>query len=146
MHWPVVFDRTAGFFFTMLKKLSLIFIKISSTILAVDLFLKLMLIYFPINLLWIEVIDVLSKLILCIGFVILSHTFKYCGYHRSLFYIILIGNIIYLFYLFINLDIIMIITLLIMSIIITFFIIFTYLKYGRNKETSSRKQSNIKGD
>lgn len=59
----------------MLKKLSLIFIKISSSILALDLFLKLMLIYFPINLLWIEVIDTISKMILSIGFVMLFNYF-----------------------------------------------------------------------
>lgn len=124
-----MFDRTAGFYF--MKKLSLIFIKISSSILALNLFLKLMLIYFPINLLWIEVIDTISKMILSIGFVILSITFKYCGYHRSLFYIVIIGNILYLIYLFSILDvfwIVLIIILLLIAILSTFIIIYIYLK------------------
>lgn len=132
----------------MLKKLSLIFIKISSSILALDLFLKLMLIYFPINLLWIEIIDIISKMILSTGFVILLIIFKYCWHHRSLFYIVIVGNILYLFYLLITLDITMIICFifgLIISIIVMFIIIYFYLN-GRNKETITRKQSNVKGD
>lgn len=126
----------------MLKKLSLIFIKISSSILALDLFLKLMLIYFPINLLWIEVIDTISKMILSIGFVILSYTFKYCDYHRSLFYVVITGNILYLLYLFITIDMTILIYLIyfiLITIIVIFIIIYVYLKNGRNKETSSRK-------
>ena len=132
----------------MLKKLSLIFIKISSSILALDLFLKLMLIYFPINLLWIEVIDIISKMVLSIGFVILSIIFKYCWYHRSLFYIVIIGNILYLLYLIMTIDVIIMLyftLILIISIIVMFIIIYFYLN-GRNKETITRKQSNVKGD
>lgn len=125
----------------MLKKLSLLFIKISSSILALDLFLKLMLIYFPINLLWIEVIDTINKMILCIGFVVLSIIFKYCWYHRSLFYIVIVGNILYLVYLLITLDITMVIYFifgLIISIIVMFIIIYFYLN-GGNKEIITRK-------
>ena len=132
----------------MLKKLSLLFIKISSSILALDLFLKLMLIYFPIDLLWIEVIDTISKMMLSIGFVVLSIIFKYCWYHRFLFYIVIVGNILYLVYLFITLDITMVIYFifgLIISIIVMFIIIYFYLN-GRNKEITTRKQSNVKGD
>ena len=126
----------------MLKKLSLIFIKISSSILALDLFLKLVLIYFPINLLWIEVIDTINKMILSIGFMILSYTFKYCGYHRSLFYIVITGNILYLLYLFITIDMTILIYLIyfiLTTIIVIFIIIYVYLKNGRNKETITRK-------
>lgn len=132
----------------MLKKLSLIFIKISSSILALDLFLKLMLIYFPINLLWIEVIDIISKMVLSIGFVILSIIFKYCWYHRSLFYIVIIGNILYLLYLIMIIDVIIMLyftLILIVSIIVMFIIIYFYLN-GRNKETITREQSNVEGD
>ena len=132
----------------MLKKLSLLFIKISSSILALDLFLKLMLIYFPINLLWIEVIDTISKMILSIGFVVLSIIFKYCWYHRSLFYIVIVGNILYLLYLIITIDIIIMlcfILFLIIIIIVMFTIIYFYLN-GRNKETIARKQPNVKGN
>lgn len=132
----------------MLKKLSLLFIKISSSILALDLFLKLMLIYFPIDLLWIKVIDTISKMILCIGFVILSFIFKYCWYHRFLFYIVIIGNILYLIYLYITLDVTVIIYFifgLIMSITVMFIIIYFYLN-GRNKEIITGKQSNVEGD
>jgi hypothetical protein len=132
----------------MLKKLSLIFIKISSSILALDLFLKLMLIYFPINLLWIEIIDTVSKMILSIGFVVLSIIFKYCWHHRSLFYIVIIGNILYLSHLIITIDITVIMYFifgLIISITVMFIIIYFYLN-GRNKEIITRKQSNVKGD
>ena len=125
----------------MLKKLSLIFIKISSSILVLDLFLKLMLIYFPINLLWIEVIDIISKMILSIGFVMLSIIFKYCWYHRSLFYIVIICNILYLLYLIMTIDIIIMLyftLILIISIIVMFIIIYFYLN-GRNKEIITRK-------
>lgn len=123
----------------MLKKLSLIFIKISSSILALDLFLKLVLIYFPINLLWIEVIDTINKMILSIGFMILSYIFKYCGYHRSLFYIVITGNILYLLYLFITIDMTILIYFILITIIVIFIIIYVYLKNGRNKETITRK-------
>lgn len=132
----------------MLKKLSLLFIKISSSILALDLFLKLMLIYFPINLLWIEIIDTVSKMILSIGFVVLSIIFKYCWYHRSLFYIVIIGNILYLLHLIITIDVTVIIYFifgLIISITVMFIIIYFYLN-GRNKEIITRKQSNVEGD
>lgn len=132
----------------MLKKLSLLFIKISSSILALDLFLKLMLIYFPINLLWIEIIDTVSKMILSIGFVVLSIIFKYCWYHRSLFYIVIIGNILYLLHLIITIDVTVIIYFifgLIISIAVMFIIIYFYLN-GRNKEIITRKQSNVEGD
>ena len=139
----------------MLKKLSLIFIKISSSILALDLFLKLMLIYFPIDLFWIKVIDIITKMILCIGFVVLSFVFKYCWYHRSLFYIVILGNILYLIYLYISeiknddIDMIIVVYLvyfILISIIIIFTSIYFYLKRGRNKETITREQSNVKGD
>ena len=139
----------------MLKKLSLIFIKISSSILALDLFLKLMLIYFPIDLFWIKVIDIITKMILCIGFVVLSFVFKYCWYHRSLFYIVIFGNILYLIYLYISeiknddIDMIIVVYLvyfILISIIIIFSSIYFYLKRGRNKETITREQSNVKGD
>lgn len=142
----------------MLKKLSLIFIKISSSILALDLFLKLVLIYFPIDLFWIKVIDIVTKMILCIGFVILSFVFKYCTYHRSLLYIVIFGNILYLIYLidlYISefkddpIDIIIVvyaIYFILITIIIIFISIYYYLKHGRNKEVIARKQSNIEGD
>lgn len=139
----------------MLKKLSLIFIKISSSILALDLFLKLMLIYFPIDLFWIKVIDIITKMILCIGFVVLSFVFKYCWYHRSLFYIVILGNILYLIYLYISeiknddIDMIIVVYLvyfILISIIIIFTSIYFYLKRGRNKETITREQSDVKGD
>ena len=132
----------------MLKKLSLLFVKISSSLLALDLFLKLMLIYFPIDLLWIKVIDTITKMVLIIGFMILSYIFKYCGYHRSLFHIVMIGNILYLLHLIITIDITVIIYFiigLIISITVVSIIIYFYLN-GRNKEIITRKQSNVEGD
>ena len=132
----------------MLKKLSLIFIKISSSILALDLFLKLILIYFPIDLLYIDVIDIIMNIILCIGFIILSNTFNYCGYHRSLFYIVVIGNILYFIYLIYIKDITILIYFIYFILIVTiviFISIYFYLS-GRNKEIITRKQSNVKGD
>ena len=138
----------------MLKKLSLLFIKISSSILALDLFLKLMLIYFPIDLLWIEVIDTISKMMLSIGFVVLSIIFKYCWYHRSLFYIVIFGNILYLIYLYISeiknddIDMIIVVYLvyfILISIIIIFTSIYFYLN-GGNKKTITGKQSNVEGN
>lgn len=132
----------------MLKKLSLIFIKISSSILALDLFLKLILIYFPIDLLCIEVIDIIMNIILCIGFIVLSNTFNYCGYHRSLFYIVVIGNILYFIYLIYIKDItilIYFIYFILIAIIVIFISIYFYLN-GRNKEIITRKQSNVEGD
>jgi hypothetical protein len=107
-----------------------------------------MLIYFPINLLWIEIIDTVSKMILSIGFVVLSIIFKYCWHHRSLFYIVIIGNILYLSHLIITIDITVIMYFifgLIISITVMFIIIYFYLN-GRNKEIITRKQSNVKGD
>lgn len=124
-----------------MRKFSLIFIKISSSILALDLFLKLMLIYFPINLLWIEVTDIILKMVLGIGLVILSYTFKYCGYHRSLFYIVLLGYIFYLLYLFTILNvfwIVLIIISLLVIILLTFFIIYKHINGGTIKNNSRK--------
>lgn len=128
--------------FFMLKKLTLLFIKISSSIFVLDLFLKLIILYFPINLIWVKIIDIISKIILCIGFIILSFTFKYCGYHRSLFYISFIGYLIYLINLLLTIDITILIYFIIIMIIIiplTFLIIHLYIKHGKTKTNSWRK-------
>ena len=119
----------------MLKKLSLLFIKISSSILALDLLLKLILLYIYIDYRWINLIDIISKMILCIGFVILSFTFKYCGYHRSLLYIIFISYILYIIFLFVYFPIITIgilMLVIMISLITTFIIIYAYGKHKRN--------------
>lgn len=126
-----------------MKKLSLLFIKISSSILAIDVFLKLLTSYYLINQQLINIIDISSKIILTIGFIILSHVFKYCSYHRILLYIVLpgylwylINNFLYTFTPFVTLFV----TLALFIIIpLIFLIIYIYLKYGRTITINSRK-------
>lgn len=119
----------------MLKKLSLLFIKISSSLLALDLLIKLIILYIPINLIWINFADIIIKMILCIGFLIVSFTFKYCGYHRSLLYILLISYCFYIIFLFIDISIItmgIFMLFVMVTLITTFIIIYSYEKYKRN--------------
>lgn len=73
---------------------------------------------------------------------ILSFTLKYCGYHRLLFYITLIGYICYLTYIWIAItsfwSILGFISLII-AIIIICIIVYYYITNGRIVKTYKRK-------
>ena len=80
----------------MLKKLSLIFIRFAPFLLALSVLSKILLYYCTISLIIIETIDIAAKILMVIGFIILSLTFKFCIYHRILLYCVLICYLLYL--------------------------------------------------
>lgn len=117
----------------MLKKLSLIFIKFSPFII-VSILLKLFLLFITTNSQLIEVVDIVSKIILVIGLIILSFTFKFCLYHRLLLYCTLLCYILYLIYTIYAINIFIIVAVIFMLIILIFittFLIIYYLKINK---------------
>lgn len=114
----------------MLKKLSLIFIKFSPFII-VSILLKLFLLFITTNPQLIEVVDIVSKIVLVIGLIILSFAFKFCLYHRLLLYCTLLCYILYLIYIIcaINIFIISTVIILLLIIFIVIIIIVLYLNY-----------------
>lgn len=125
----------------MLKKLSLLFIKFSVALFTIDIFTKIILLFCPINLIWIDIVDGILKILLIFGFIILSFTFKFCIYHRILLYMICLSYMCGILYLLsiINANMFVnIIWIILVSILVSILIIYIYLN-GRNKETITRK-------
>jgi hypothetical protein len=126
----------------MLKKITLIFIKILPSILALNFLIQISLLYIPVDFKWLEVVDIICNMLFCIIFTVMSFTFKFCKYHRLLLYVVFIGLILYLISLFIpfNLDLfVYFIFGFTVFLLLIFLIIFIYLKYGRVKTNSERK-------
>jgi hypothetical protein len=116
----------------MLKKLSLIFIKFSPFII-VSILLKLFLLFITTNSQLIEVVDIVSKIILVIGLIILSFTFKFCLYHRLLLYCTLLCYILYLIYVVCSVNTFVVISIIFVLVIIIFVIIFLIIYYLKHK-------------
>lgn len=115
----------------MLKKLSLIFIRFAPFLLAISVLSTILLYYCPISLILIETIDIGAKVLMIVGFIILSLTFKFCIYHRILLYCVLICYLIYLFNNIVGINIfsIALITFFaIATIILMIVVIYVYLK------------------
>lgn len=74
----------------MLRKLSLIFIRFTPLLLALNVLLKIAFYYYTISPTVINCVGIVTKVIILIGFIILSLTFKFCVYHRVLIYCVLI--------------------------------------------------------
>lgn len=115
----------------MLKKLSLIFIRFAPFLLAISVLSNILLYYCPISLIIIETIDISAKVLMIVGFIILSLTFKFCIYHRILLYCVLICYLIYLFNNIVGINVfsIALITFFaIATIILMIVVIYVYLK------------------
>lgn len=74
----------------MLKKLSLIFIRFTPLLLALNVLFKIAFYYYTISPIVIDCVDVATSIVILVGFIILSFTFKFCIYHRILLYCVLI--------------------------------------------------------
>lgn len=80
----------------MLKKCSLLFIKYSSILIGINVLLQLILPYFTYSYYITDIIDKCTTIIITLGFVLLSFTFKFCIYHRLLLYCGIICHILFI--------------------------------------------------
>lgn len=113
----------------MLRKISLLYIKLLPIILAFYIGIQNITTYVLIDYNILRIIDYICIIIILIGSILLSFTFKFCIYHRLLLYVLLIYNICKIVNLFVN-DIYGAIYLTIvctMSILFIYFIIHKYL-------------------
>lgn len=74
----------------MLKKLSLIFIRFAPFLLALNILFKILLRYYTISTVIISCVDLVTVMVVLIGLIVLSLTFKLCIYHRILLYCVLV--------------------------------------------------------
>lgn len=77
----------------MLRKFGIIFIKLAPVLLAILLLAK----YFVVSSLLIELVSSITDLLIAIGLLILSLTFKFCIYHRLIIYYVFVSYISYIF-------------------------------------------------
>lgn len=113
----------------MLRKVSLLYIKLLPIILAFYIGIQNITTYVLIDYNILNFINHICIIIILIGSILLSFTFKFCIYHRLLLYVLLIYDCCKLLNLFIN-DIYIAIYLTIiciMSILFVYFIIHKYL-------------------
>lgn len=66
----------------MLRKLSIIFIRLAPVLLAIKILVLLLAEYFVVSSLLIGLVSSITDLLIAIGLLILSLTFKFCIYHR----------------------------------------------------------------
>lgn len=95
----------------MLRKLSIIFIRLAPVLLAIKILVLLLAEYFVVSSLLIGLVSSITDLLIAIGLLILSLTFKFCIYH-----------------------IIFVSLFLCLTIIIIFLVVYTYLRYGDRKQ------------
>lgn len=90
----------------MLRKLSIIFIRLAPVLLAIKILVLLLAEYFVVSSLLIGLVSSITDLLIAIGLLILSLTFKFCIYHRLIIYYVFVSYISYivsiLFGIFIN--------------------------------------------
>lgn len=115
----------------MLKKLSLIFIRYVPLILALNILLRLVLRFCTISTLIVYCVDVITQIVITIGFIILSFTFKFCIYHRILLYYVLVCYLIHLYDYIIRIDMLLSVLIYFFVLVIimqTFITIYIYLR------------------
>lgn len=86
----------------MLRKLSIIFIRLAPVLLAVKILILLLAEYFVVSSLLIGLVSSITDLLIAIGLLILSLTFKFCIYHRLIIYYVFVSYISYIISIFIN--------------------------------------------
>lgn len=86
----------------MLRKLSIIFIRLAPVLLAVKILILLLAEYFVVSSLLIGLVSSITDLLIAIGLLILSLTFKFCIYHRLIIYYVFVSYISYIIRIFIN--------------------------------------------
>lgn len=80
----------------MLRKLSIIFIRLAPVLLAVKILILLLAEYFVVSSLLIGLVSSITDLLIAIGLLILSLTFKFCIYHRLIIYYVFVSYISYI--------------------------------------------------
>lgn len=80
----------------MLRKLSIIFIKLAPVLLAIKILILLLAEYFVVSSLLIGLVSSITDLLIAIGLLILSLTFKFCIYHRLIIYYVFVSYISYI--------------------------------------------------
>lgn len=80
----------------MLRKFGIIFIKLAPVLLAIKILILLLAKYFVVSSLLIELVSSITDLLIAIGLLILSLTFKFCIYHRLIIYYVFVSYISYI--------------------------------------------------
>lgn len=86
----------------MLRKLSIIFIRLAPVLLAIKILVLLLAEYFVVSSLLIGLVSSITDLLIAIGLLILSLTFKLCIYHRLIIYYVFVSYISYIVSILIN--------------------------------------------
>lgn len=123
----------------MLRKLSIIFIRLAPVLLAIKILVLLLAEYFVVSSLLIGLVSSITDLLIAIGLLILSLTFKFCIYHRLIIYYVFVSYIsLYclVYYLDFSLTNIIFVSFISMSnyYYYIFLVVYTYLRYGDRKQ------------
>lgn len=117
----------------MLRKFGIIFIKLAPVLLAIKILILLLAKYFVVSSLLIELVSSITDLLIAIGLLILSLTFKFCIYHRLIIYYVFVSYISYIISILFEFsltNIVFISSFLCLTIIVIFLVVYTYLRYG----------------
>jgi hypothetical protein len=121
----------------MLRKLSIIFIRLAPVLLAIKILVLLLAEYFVVSSLLIGLVSSITDLLIAIGLLILSLTFKFYIYHRLIIYYVFVSYISYIvsiLFEFSLTNIIFVSLFLCLTIIVIFLVVYTYLRYGDKKQ------------
>lgn len=122
----------------MLRKLSIIFIRLAPVLLAIKILILLLVEYFVVSSLLIGLVSSITDLLIAIGLLILSLTFKFCIYHRLIIYYVFVSYISYIVSILFGFSLTNVIFvslfLCLTIIIIIFLVVYTYLRYGDRKQ------------
>ena len=116
----------------MLRTFGIIFIKLAPVLLAVKILILLLAKYFVVSSLLIGLVSSITDLLIAIGLLILSLTFKFCIYHRLMIYYVFISYLFYLSHILFGIlltNSVFLSAFLIMTFIVIGLVIYTYLKY-----------------
>lgn len=126
----------------MLKKFSLIFIKFIPFLLVLNVLTRIILEHYLTTIVITYTSLICEKILIIIGLIILSYTFKFCVYHQILLYYIVVQHLVYLYYSILGIDIFVsgaIDFISFMFIITIFVIIYFYIKQQKNKNKKHQK-------
>lgn len=121
----------------MLRKFGIIFIKLAPVLLAIKILILLLAKYFVVSSLLIELVSSITDLLIAIGLLILSLTFKFYIYHRLIIYYVFVSYISYIISILFEFslaNIVFISSFLCLTIIVIFLVVYTYLRYGDKKQ------------
>ena len=114
-----------------------IFIRLVPVLLAVKILILLLAEYFVVSSLLIGLVSSITDLLIAIGLLILSLTFKFCIYHRLIIYYVFVSYISYIISILFEFsltNIVFISSFLCLTIIVIFLVVYTYLRYGDKKQ------------